>query len=260
MTGAPLRRQAGPAPGARALYLGARDRKQVQCTDEALVVRNERAQTLRYPVARVARVVCSTTVDWSGAALALCLKCGIGITWLDGKGESLGTCYPQQRGQPSLATALELMLEAPDGPTRYRNWLRSRRMDVLVRWGKESLERIDPFQWESTKREWVYHQRVEIHLPVALRGLCMAFVGAQLASHGLPPLLWDADAQCIEPDQDLCTLLWAEMNLKTGSLAQALDAELPMTALFERWSAHNASALQCHLNSLQRLAMKDMYA
>lgn len=259
MTSAVPHRHAGPAPGARALYLGARERKQVHCTEEALVVRNERAQTLRYPVARVARVVSSTTVDWSGGAIALCLMRGIGITWLSGSGESLGTCYPQRRGQDSLATALELLLEAPDGPTRYQNWLRSRRMDVLMRWGTQSADRIDPLTWENTKREWVYHQRIDVHLPTALRGLCMAFVGAQLATHGIQPLLWDANAQRIDADQDLCSLLWAEMNLKAGSLAQAADSELPMTALFERNGIHNASALQSHLHSLQRMAMKAMH-
>ena len=59
------------APGARALYLGARDRKHVSCTDEALVVRNELRQALRYPLARVSRVVSSTVTDWSGDALAM---------------------------------------------------------------------------------------------------------------------------------------------------------------------------------------------
>ena len=77
-----LHQRPAACTGARALYLGARDRKQVSCTEEALVVRNDKAQTLRYPVSRVARVVSSAQVDWSGAALALCLRRGIGITWL----------------------------------------------------------------------------------------------------------------------------------------------------------------------------------
>ena len=62
--------------GARALYLGHRDKKRVSCTDEALVVHNDRAQTLRYPLACVARVVSSTVVDWTGDALAQCMRRG----------------------------------------------------------------------------------------------------------------------------------------------------------------------------------------
>ncbi len=252
--------QTSPGAGARALYLGARDKKQVHCTEEALVVRNVKAQTLRYPVARVARIVSSTTVDWSGAALALCMRRGIGITWLDAAGESLGACYPCQRSHPSLATALDLLTDAPDGATRYQNWLRSRRMEVLVRWGKENADRIDPMQWEGVKREWVYQGHVATHLPRPLRSLCLAYVGAQLAAHGLAPLVWDAQAASIDIDHDFCELLWAEMNLHAGALTEKVEAELPTAALFERWNARNAASLLLHLRSLHRLVMKALYA
>ena len=98
-----------PGPGARALYLGGRDHKRVSCTDEALVVTNERAQVMRFPLVRVARVVSSAdVVDWSGPALALCMQAGIGITWLDAHGQAVGSIYAQKRSTASLATALEL--------------------------------------------------------------------------------------------------------------------------------------------------------
>ena len=196
-----------PGHGARALYLGTRDKKQVSCTAEALVVRNDRAQTLRYPLVRVARVVSSTVVDWSGAALALCLQSGIGISWVNSRGEALGTCYPQQRSHPQLASALELWLETPEGTARYQQWLRARRMDVLVRWGENQADRISPALWESTKREWVYGRQFRAHLPTALRGHLLAYIGAQLSAHGAPPLLWNAQADAVDLDTDLCELL-----------------------------------------------------
>jgi len=244
------------APGARALYLGARDKKQVSCTDEALVVHNQRRQTLRYPLARVSRVVSSTETDWSGRALALCLKNGIGITWLDGRGNALGTCYPLQRRHPTFATAVELLTETPEGLARYTNWLRARRMEVLVRWGKTHAEQINPAMWETTKREWVYGQRFTAHLPMALRGHCLAWVGAQLSEHGLHPQLWGPEVQPVDLDHDLCELLWAEMNLCAGSLADSANAEVATTTLFERWNASNGSALLLHITSLYRTAVK----
>ena len=70
--------------GARALYLGTRDKKSVTWTDQALVVHNALQQIRRYPLERISRVVSSAVTDWSGDALMLCLKHGIGITWLDG--------------------------------------------------------------------------------------------------------------------------------------------------------------------------------
>ncbi|MDP2369197.1 CRISPR-associated endonuclease Cas1 [Rhodoferax sp.] len=249
-----------PGAGARALYLGSRERKRVTCTDEALVVTNQRAQTMRYPVARVARVVSSAdVVDWSGAALALCMRAGIGITWLDAKGEAVGTLYPQQRQTTSFATALELMLERADGPERYQNWLRARRMDVLMRWGREHADTITPQQWESTKREWVYARRFTCHLGAGLRALCLAYVGAQLAGCGVAPVLWGLTTLGTSLDEDLCQLLWAEMNLTSGTLADKAEADAAITTLFERWSSVNASALTLHLASLHRMAMKEMH-
>lgn len=243
-------------PGARALYLGARDKKHVSCTAEALVVRNEQRQIRRYPLARVSRVVSSTVTDWSGAALALCLKNGIGITWMDGQGNALGTSYPAQRQYPPFVTAIELLTESADGLTRYQHWLRSRRMDVLVRWSKTQPEPIDPAAWESTKHEWVYGQHIPAHLPTALRGHCLAWVGAQLAANGLHPELWGPQAEPIHLDQDLGDLLWFEMNLTTGSLADAAQAGEPSASLFERWNSINGSVLMLHLASLCRTAMK----
>ena len=246
--------------GARALYLGTRDKKNVTCTDQALVVNNVQHQTRRYPLERVSRVVSSTVTDWSGDALVLCMKQGIGITWLDGKGRALGTCYPAQRRHPPFAYAVEMLTETSQGLERYQNWLRSRRMDVLVRWGTACADVITPAQWESTKRDWVYARQFTEHLPIALHGHCLAWIGSQLAEQGLLPLLWGPDAEAIDLDHDLCELLWAEMNLCAGSLANTAQADEPLVTLFERWNARNGSALMLHITSLYRTAMKAVNA
>jgi hypothetical protein len=256
----PHSRPIQPGPGARALYLGSREHKRVSCTAEALVVTNARAQVMRYPVARVARVVSSAdVVDWSGPALALCMRAGIGITWLDARGQAIGSIYAQQRSTASLATVLELWSERADGPQLYQNWLRARRMDTLVRWGQAQGERITPQQWEATKRSYVYGNQYTVHLPAALRDLCLAYVAAQLNSHGLTPQLWGPRLEGMDLDVDLCTLLWAEMNLGTGSLADKAEEPATATQLFERWSARNASALTLHLVHLHRTALKAMH-
>lgn len=249
-----------PGPGARALYLGNREHKRVSCTDEALVVTNARAQIMRYPVARVARVVSSAdVVDWSGAALALCMRAGIGITWLDSKGQAIGSVYAQKRHTASLATVLELWTERADGVPLYQNWLRARRMDVVMRWGEAQASRITPQQWEATKRQYVYGGQFSVHLPAALRDLCLAYVAAQLNSHGLTPQLWGPRLEGMDLDEDLCQLLWAEMNLGTGAMADDVASSATVTELFERWSARNASALTLHLVHLHRTALKAMH-
>lgn len=257
---APAARAVKPGVGARALYLGSREPKRVSCTAEALVVTNARAQTLRYPVARVARVVSSAdVVDWSGTALALCMRAGIGITWLDARGHALGSLYPQHRTVAPLATALELWIENEDGLTRYHHWLRSRRMDIFMRWGKSRANAISPQHWEATKREWVYAGQYPLHLPPGLRHLLLAYVATQLGSYGLTPQLWGPQVQGVHLDDDLCELLWADMNLSSGPLPDKLATEPELNQLFERWSMLNASALTVHLNSLHRTALKEGY-
>lgn len=260
MNTAPSTRAIRPGIGARALYLGSREPKRVHCTAEALVVTNARAQTMRYPVARVARVVSSVdVVDWSGPALALCMRAGIGITWLDAKGQTVGSLYPTQRNVAPLATAVDTWLETTEGMARYHNWLRSRRMNVLIRWGKEYADAITPQQWENTKREWVYGQEFCVHLPLALRHLCLAYVAAQLHQHGLNPVFWGPNTRSVDLDEHLCELLWAEINLCSGTLADKTNETTEITALFERWNTHNASALALHLSSLRRNAMKELH-
>lgn len=252
---------ASPGAGARALYLGGREHKRVSCTDEALVVTNARTQVMRFPLARVARVVSSAdVVDWSGPALALCLRAGIGITWLNAKGQPVGSAYAQTRSTPSLATALELWTERADGLALYQNWLRARRMNTLVSWAKEHISHVTPQQWETTKRDYVYSAQYTAHLPAALRGLCLAYVAAQLNSHGLPPQLWGPRLENIDLDVDLCELLWAEMNLTAGVLADTASDAATHTQLFERWSTHNAAALTLHLTHLHRTALKAMHS
>lgn len=252
----PIATAATPAPGARALYLGAGQHKRVTCTDEALVVTNARAQTWRYPLDRVARVVSSTATDWSGAALALCLRRGIGIAWLDPRGAALGVCYPQARSATGSAAALEIMVETPEGVERYRHWQRARRMDVLMRWSAGREAGIAPAEWEAAKRQWVYAGEYPVHLPAGLRGHCLASIGSALARHALPPALWGPKAQRIDLDEDLCELLWAEMNLCAGNLADAAEGDRPLAEWFERWAARNAAALHAHLYSLERTALK----
>lgn len=255
LTSSPARQ---PPPGARTLYLAGGGAARVHATEQALVVTTTRVQTLRYPVQRVARIVTSPTVDWSGPALSLCQRHAISICWLDALGEPLGTLFPQRRGNLDFATALDVMLEQADGAARYANWLRSRRMDVLLRWGQSSQTAICPRQWENTKRQWVYGGRIDAHLPPMLRGHCMAVVARQFALDGLMPIGQAADGGTIHLDQDICELLWAEMNLCCGTLGDNPQGDAAAVALFEAWQSRNRCALVLHLANLQRCAFKSL--
>lgn len=241
-------------PGARALYLGAGSHKRVGHTQEALVVSNAAGQTMRYPLARVNRIVSSPAVDWAGSALVLCLKHGISITWADAKGRTLGHACPAQPQHLPQADVLAMLLEEASGPALYQNWLRSRRMAVLAQWGHTSSTHISPLLWETTKRQWVYNNLISAHLPTPLQSHCHAWVVAQLLARQLPAVLCDALGHDVPLANDLTHLLWAEMNLCSGPLADHTHAERELADLFERWQAPNGAALPLHLGALLRLA------
>jgi hypothetical protein len=252
-------------PGARALNLGGGGHKRVTHTHEALVVTNAIGQTLRYPLARLARIVSSPAVDWNGAALSLCLQNGISITWADGKGQPLGSACPTRAKHIGQAATLELLLEQPGGTEHYANWHRSRRMAVLARWSQTSPTPVSPLLWEMAKREWAYlrNPAAHIHLPQPLQTLMHAWVVAQLLAHPLPTLLWDAQGDDIPLAQDLTELLWVEMNLCSGPLANNTNTgtgtERELTELFERWHAPNGAALHQHIGALLRVAKSSQY-
>ena len=88
---------------------------------------------------------------------------------------------------------------------------------------------------------------------------CVCYVATQLSACGLPPQLWGARLKGIDLDEDLCELLWAEMNLGGGSPADQAEENAELTTLFERWSARNAAALTLHLASLHRTTLKALH-
>ena len=248
-----------PCSGARALYLGSATAKSATATADALVITSALSATRRYPAARLARVVSSTSVNWSGDALALCMVRGISIAWLGSHGQVIGNAVPQKRGRMSASTALQVLLDSATGQQHYQDWLRSRRMQVFQHWLGAQDASLSLHAVMEVKRSWVYASEHSVHLPATLQGLCLAYVSAQLASHSLPLVMWTSNSQPVDIDEDLCGLLWAEMNLCSGNLADALRHQQSEVPLFESWSARNASALLLHINSLQRCAQRALH-
>lgn len=254
--------QATRGADARTLYLQEASCQRVDAGGDALVIGTQRAgeplRRLRFPLQRVARVVSSTAVDWSGAALQLCMQRRLSICWLGGHGEVLGSLHSHRGESAPFAATLDLLLETPDGHARYQHWLKSRRMQVQLQWGRADGPPIPPRQWEATKRSWVYQAQLSAHLPSALQGLVAAGVAQQLLAHGLVPVQLGPGGEPVQLAHDLTWLLWAEMNLCCGPLADQTAVGPETVLLFERWQARNASALLLHLLSLQRLAAKEL--
>jgi hypothetical protein len=256
---------AARTPDARTLYLAASEALRVTSTGEALVVSRPRdpcAPVQRIPIARVLRVVCNDSAEWSGAALALCLQRGISIAWLGSDGAALGHAWPQQPRRIALADALEaLCVDHLDWPERYESWVRHQRMSVLRRWARERQHAGQPVretEWQQAKKSWVYQGQTPQHLPLLLQGMASALVAKQLADCGLRPHYWCSTAHPIALAADLLELVWAEMNLCAGALADAVDQPKEAAALFERWSGRCSGALHEHLGRLSAQALSEV--
>lgn len=248
---APLR-----APDARTLYLAGELPLQVSSTGEALVVRRADGTVSRLPVTRLLRVVCcGLRVDWSGAALALCLQRQISVTWLDDDGVTQGHLWARQRQADALDAVLErLAAEETEWSQHYSHWLRQRRLAVLHAWAEQrgrARRPVAPPEWEQAKRRWVYLGEVPEVLPPCLGGMAAALVAACLQDQGLAPRYWLLDAGTLELAADLHALLWAGMNLGCGPLAQAIERPAEAAALFEHEAGVLAGSLFTHLASLR---------
>jgi hypothetical protein len=241
----------------RALYLASRTPLRVSAQDDSLVVERRPAGRQRFPAARVDRIVCNPAAEWSGAALALCLRWGITITWLDAAGHALGDCVPRLVDTLPLHAALERLVELADWPERYGNWLRRRRMSVLVRWAiqrKQAGEAVDAAEWGERTREWVYGARLEADWAVALHGWCRSLVVARLAGAGLRTRYAGFGGHCLELAEDMSALLWAELALESGAVARAAGRSEVTALMFETAAPARVRHLHEHLGQLQRFA------
>ena len=258
----PTARAGQRALDARTLYLAAAEPLRISSTGEALVITRPDGRAQRVPIARVLRVVCTQTTDWSGAALCLCQQRGVPITWLDHRGEAHGHLWPRRAQATDLADALQALAnDAPDWNEAYANWLRHQRLRVLQRWQTERAHAGHPVgeaEWHTAKRQYVYLDDIAEHLPPLLHGMAAALVAARLSECGLQPHYWCAVGGPIELADDITRLVWGEMNLCGGTLAAAIDAPQEAAAVFERWAGTCVGAIHLHLANLRAHALREL--
>jgi CRISPR/Cas system-associated endonuclease Cas1 len=82
---------AAQQPSRKPLYLVGPAPARVDAGADHLVLHKGAGCPMRFPLARVCRIICTRHLTWTGAALSLCLSHGVPITWVDGHGHTLGT-------------------------------------------------------------------------------------------------------------------------------------------------------------------------
>ncbi|TAH42496.1 MAG: transposase [Betaproteobacteria bacterium] len=245
------------------LYLFSDVPAHIDAGPDHLVLRRNGMPVQRFPLARIARIICNRNASWSGAALALCLAEGVPVTWLDGRGHALGStqsCHPHPF---PFSTLVETYLELPDWPKRFANWLARRRLETLTACAKRAAEcghGLDPVAFEELKREYVYNGVHPLAFGTEGEGWCHALVVDRLQREGLQACYWGFDATPLELAAELATLLWAELNLDCGTLPASADHGVVLARLFEAWARQREARLLLHLGDLKRHLAREVDA
>lgn len=251
------------APARKPLYLATRNPVHIDAGATWLVLRRPDAATVRYPLARISRIVCNHNAHWSGAALALCLKHHVPIAWIDGRGRSLGSALPRLGVCNPLDTAIADYVELPDWSERFDNWLARRRLEVLTTCADRALREsraVDAAAFAELKRQYVHNRQHPIGFSPEGEGWCHALVVSRLHEQGLHARYWGYDGHPLELADELSALLWAELNIECGTIPAAAEGGRTLMLLFESWVHGREGRLLAHVADLRRHIARELEA
>ncbi len=219
------------APSRLPLYLYGKSPTRVEADGPALLVRILHKAPLRYPFARIARVIAGARVEWQAQALAACQQEGMPIVFLDTSGEPSGYLLPAQ-GKPSrLNSVIEEILARADWPQQYTPWLRAQRMRLLQNWlnaRQTAGVEIEREEFRERVRQHVYRPESEParaprdHVQTAA---ISAYVLQTLHRAGLKPRYWGDAGEALELAADLIRLLELALELEKSGLGAAMHGD-----------------------------------
>lgn len=122
-----------PLANARPLYLqnGSAQRLGLDGTRRLCIERKNQPER-RIPLDLVSRIVCSSTLDISSAALMACLQHGIPLCIVNPDGTNLGWCLGSRRKETTLRQLLTHALDDPAWPLYYRDWLHNQQLAIAA--------------------------------------------------------------------------------------------------------------------------------
>ncbi len=219
----PARPVCHPEECRRPLYLCARLEARVDADGPALRVRSAGRAEARYPLYRVSRVIASTRVDWSAAALRACLESGIPIVIVAGSGVPLGSVQPACVSASRLCEDIDELLDRPDWREIYENWLRAARMRMLAEWRTDREtdgNPLAPGEFKEMVRRYVYGPPDAGPFAEAMglwRGALCALTAEALRRFGLQPVYWGAGGTALNLLDDVARVLELRLRLEVDS-------------------------------------------
>ena len=172
-------------------YIHGREGMQINLDGPALSIAAPGQAAVLTPLGRISRLVISGSPECSTAALLACAECGIPVTFLRHDGVIRAHLFGRSSANHDLLTHLRDLLDRPDWPERYQNWLkaavsrahraRCRRLNVQP--DKFSLAQICTTL--DRHMEQFVHPDQRRHLQRRLRGLCSNLASDVLQQAGL---------------------------------------------------------------------------
>ncbi len=217
------RHSTGADPARLPLYLYGRQPTSVDIDGPALKVDVVARASRRFPLARIARIICGHRVEWRAAALACCQQQRLPIVFVGADQQVTGYLQPVLAVRSRLDRLIEEFIDRPDWPEHYRNWQRAERMDLLLAWraGRHQAGfHVDESGFDERVRRHVYHPDDPGHRPVIPglpAGMILAYVLQILDRAGLQARYWGDGGKPLPLADDLDKFLQLAMYLEIGA-------------------------------------------
>lgn len=203
------------------LYLLARTAHRVKAENESLAVYRGRIGLGRYPVGRLARIVCSQHVDWSGGALSLCFAHEIPILFVDLRGRPLGSCLPAQLRSAPLDELMDGLTAESGWKRHYSNFMRHIRGRLLRRHARELAEAgnsLDEAEWSLWMRTFVHQDQLPVELDYDISGVLRGLVEMYLRYAGVHTRYWTHGGEALDLAGDMTRIIQGWMLMNAGLL------------------------------------------
>ncbi len=222
--------QAPPAlVSARPLFLTRQGGIAVAHDGPALIVRAGRRTPMRYPFARLSRIVSNLAVDWQAAALTACIRAGVPVVFVERDGKVAGVVQPMARSASNLNRLIDEWLAESDWRDTYENWLRAERMRIFSQWAKGLAEAGRPgksHELAELSRRYVHANNASSPLGEEhglYRAALLALVSEQVRKAGLQPRYPGFGGTTLDLADDLCRLLELLLALELYGLGSSAN-------------------------------------
>lgn len=249
------------------LYLRNSPGLRVVLDGAALCVRQVAKAVMRFPLARLARVVNSGEVDWDCAALLGCAEAGVPVVFLHRDGTVRGYLFgrdARSRDQHDLLyTRLRARLTRAGGMARYEQWRQAMLREAAVegQLGAALAQRATTDAARRMRRravapEEALAERVAVRFKRRLRGLLSGLAGELLAEAGLDARRWSRLDVGVDLPGDLGEVMGQALEapiLRAMRVGAATGVELDDAALTALFEAQTPRLWQLGLAAVKRL-------